>query len=336
MRSVLDGDLSDLPDAGPERATSDAAPPAGHDQDLAHAEDADVAVCPDSAADAEWFTQMAEAPRPRRGRWVLGVLAALAFLLALRGITQHVAETFAFSAVLGWIDLVLILALVVLVSSAVMREVRAYRRLGQCERLRALCGGYQADPLDAAAEVAFVGELLRWLDSLAGRGPQLLADAVQRVRLGAGDDARGRVWVEEVERGLLEPMDAAVQASIRREALTVGMGTAVSPYGFLDAILVLWRNVRLVRRVAQTYQVRPGTWGTYLIIRRALAALAGPLGQGLTNATLTVRLGLLVQAECRPLPMPPDKARSAAGLLARTVPEQIRALLRRRGDESPS
>jgi putative membrane protein len=151
-------------------------------------------------------------------------------------------------------------------------------------------------------------------------------------------------------------MDDRIQQIIQREAVNVGLGTAISPYGFIDVIVALWRNLKLVRQVAEAYQGRPGLVGTFLVVRRALAAVAladlahetsamlvgafrglaflSPIGQGLTNAALTVRLGLLVQAECRPLPMPPGKTRSAASLLLRSVPEQLRRLVRRREDKS--
>jgi len=120
-------------------------------------------------------------------------------------------------------------------------------------------------------------------------------------------------------------LDEEARQAIQRESFNVGLGTAVSPYGFVDAILVCWRNVRLIRHIAEVYQVRPGAYGTWLILKRVVVAVAladlaqeastaflgafrgiasliSPVGQGLTNAALTIRLGLLAQRECRPLP----------------------------------
>ena len=56
-----------------------------------------------------------------------------------------------------------------------------------------------------------------------------------------------------------------------------GISTALSPSGRLDALIVFWRNIRLIMRIAETYGVRPGPYGSYRLVSRVVAnmVLAG-------------------------------------------------------------
>ena len=135
----------------------------------------------------------------------------------------------------------------------------------------------------------------------------------------------------ELERGavarLLAPLDRKAADAIRAEALKVGLATAVSPYGTLDAFLVLWRNVNLVTRVATIYYGRPGARGTLGILRDVAMAtmlgayleelgqiageavgslvgktagfFTGPLMEGCLNGVATLRIGYVAKSRCR-------------------------------------
>jgi len=375
MKADLFRDLSDLPDADPaESAAPSPLPavrepeppaPAGNllDADLSEAEDAaeeDLQQLDAASAQQARLRRPVELPRFPVGRLFLLALAGLAVIFMAREVYQFAAETFAFDVSLGWVSLGLLVALAAMILWAVLREIRAYRRLSQCERLRESCRACRADPDDARAETELMTELGALLTAFEENGPEDLRARVQQLRLGVGTEPEAGDWLAAVEDRLLKPMDEEAHEIIQREAVNVGLGTAISPYGFLDATLALWRNVRMVRRVAEIYQVRPGVVGTYVILRRALAAvvladlaqeastallgafrgiatLISPIGQGLTNATLTIRLGLLAQTECRPLPLPPERSRGTASLLTRAVPAQIKRQLRKSresGDET--
>lgn len=135
-----------------------------------------------------------------------------------------------------------------------------------------------------------------------------------------------RLEQETVER-LLEPLDRKARAVIRQEALGVGIATAVSWNGTIDAFLVLWRNANLCSRIARIYYGRPGARGTLGILRdvsaatiasaylqdlseaagsalsglfgKTVGALGGPLLDGGLNAVATLRIGYVAKARCR-------------------------------------
>lgn len=185
---------------------------------------------------------------------------------------------------------------------------------------------------------------LKYLDMLAGN--PLLKDESDAIRAGI---AKGRALLERASRGpqdevlavsveleaferdhievLLKPLDAKVNALIHAEAVGVGVATAVSMNGTVDAFIVLWRNANLVARVSRIYFGRPHLGGSLRILRdvaaivvvsRALedvtditgdviggllgrmgGLVAGPLMDGGINAMMTLKLGYLAKRRCR-------------------------------------
>jgi hypothetical protein len=131
----------------------------------------------------------------------------------------------------------------------------------------------------------------------------------------------------ETVGALLAPLDRKASDAIRGEAMGVGIATAISPNGTLDAFVVLWRAVNLVSRLATIYYGRPGARGTLRIVGevstatlvsaysqdltemaggmigslggKAAGAVAGPLLDGTLNAIGTLRVGYIAKARCR-------------------------------------
>jgi uncharacterized membrane protein YcjF (UPF0283 family) len=131
---------------------------------------------------------------------------------------------------------------------------------------------------------------------------------------------------DEVDR-LLEPLDDHVGSTIRTEALGVGVATALSMNGTMDAFIVLWRQVNMVSRIGKIYYGRPGPLGSIKLVGEVLGAtvasaylddlteaaggmltsllggvagaVAGPMVNGTANALVTVRVGYLAKARCR-------------------------------------
>lgn len=131
---------------------------------------------------------------------------------------------------------------------------------------------------------------------------------------------------EHIE-ALLAPLDKRVNQIIHAEAVGVGVATAISMNGTVDAFIVLWRNANLVARVSRLYFGRPHLMGSLRILRdvaaivvaaRALedvtditgevvgsllgrmgGLIAGPVMDGGINAMMTLKLGYLAKRRCR-------------------------------------
>ena len=126
---------------------------------------------------------------------------------------------------------------------------------------------------------------------------------------------------------------------IHAEAVSVGVATAISMNGTVDAFIVLWRNANLVSKISRLYFGRPHLRGSLMILRdvaaivvlsRALedvtdmtgeiiggllgrmgGLVAGPVMDGAVNAMMTLKLGYLAKRRCRSFEAwTPEKASS--------------------------
>lgn len=196
----------------------------------------------------------------------------------------------------------------------------------------------------------------------------LVPAAVARIRGAAAlenDVAVVKLVEGEIDR-ILEPLDKRARNAIWRAATEIAVLTAVNPSALLDVLITLLRNVELMVRLSRLYDARPGWAGSARVVRDVLAAavtagiaeriaegladalsdllgswtvrLAGPVGQGLTNGLLTVRLGETAVARCRALrsrrvgiaPWSRAMWREGAQKLSRMVSEHVGPELGRR------
>ncbi len=214
----------------------------------------------------------------------------------------------------------------------------------------------------------YLGFVRRWLarqeanpaldETTRGKVPAVL-ERVEAIAAGEHDDeALVRAVEAEIDR-LLERLDRKARAEVWQAASQVALLTAVNPSALVDALVTLVRNLELMARVATLYYGRPGPLGTFRVVRDVLASavtaglvdriadsagsalaevagnwtarLAGPVGQGLVNGLLTVRLGDVAVLRCRSLrsrrvgirPWTPTMWREAARRLAGLVGEEL-------------
>jgi len=356
MSDTIPEDLSELPDfdtqgVAPQPPATDGRVP----EDLADLPDAEVRP-EEPLAPAPTPSMPARGRRVRRSVAAL-IVAAVAGLAIVFGITEvkaFVSASFAVHPVLGCVGAALVVLLFGLLGVVVTREVRGYMRLRSFESLRDSFRQLATEPRSPQAHRRVWRETEEFLDYLNSHPDPELALAVERLRGRLYVGGNAQEWQDDIERVLLHPLDAQVLDAVRREAVNVGIGTAISPWGFLDAAITLWRNLRLIRKIASIYRVRAGAYGTYLILRRTIAAAAladlaqeasvaflgttrsltavigAPLAQGLANAGLTVRIGLKAQEQCRPLLLPSDRKTSIMRMLLGSVTGTVRSLARGR------
>jgi putative membrane protein len=185
--------------------------------------------------------------------------------------------------------------------------------------------------------------------------------AIERIEAlrASADPAELAKQVESELQQILAPLDAVARRLIRRAAVEVAMSTAVSPSVMLDSLITLNRNVNLMAKLADLYYGRPGLPATLRILRDVLGSavtagalemvsdrvssaltemtgswasrLIGPLGQGMINGVITMRLGAAAQQRCRSLtgrrvtwlPWKLSNYRKAASALAAWVGEDV-------------
>jgi len=244
------------------------------------------------------------------GRWLAGaVLGLLTLWLGLSAWDWAVALT-ARVPVLGALAWVLIGAVALGFLVVLGREAAGWLRLRRLDGLRRRAeAALTAGDLEAARGVA--ASLARLYGGTDGGGDLLDPDAV----------------IEAAERRWLSAADAAVRAEIQAHARHVALITAVVPLALADVLAALVLNMRMLRRIAAIYGGRPGTLGSWRLIRAVAAHLAATgavavgddmigqavggglvgklsrrFGEGVVNGALTCRVGVSAMAVCRPLP----------------------------------
>ena len=289
---------------------------------------------------------------PRRSFTVSRRVLAWSFIIALvvlagaiivRDIDVFTTISFRTHPVYGWLALAGLALLAMVLAVVVWREVRGFLSLRQNVRLRAAFDKLADNPRDRSAYVIARREFEAFIEHLEKEAsPDLTAHIAQlRRRMDLADDVAD--WIKDVDAFLLKNIDGQAARVIRHEAVITGIGTALSPYAFLDAMISMWRNLRMVRRVAALYRVRPGGAGTLVLARRILVSVAladlsqeavsmlGPgvlrrasgLGQGTMNALLTIRLGLSAQRLCRPIAFSPGEQPGMLGTMWGAVKDRI-------------
>jgi putative membrane protein len=265
------------------------------------------------------------APPPATSFWSrlfwtgFGSLVSLAFGIA---VSTLIDDLFTRAQWLGWVG-VAALALF-LVGGLVLlgREVFALRSLARLDTLRERAAKALRDKDDRAA-AAVAADLVA---AMAGNAHTARGRAAVAAALADGIvDGAQRLRI--VEREILEPLDREATRLVAEAARRVSVVTAVSPRAAVDLAMVFATAVRLIRRIAELYGGRPGTFGMVKLLRHVLAHMAltggmaagdtildqivghglaaklsAKLGEGVLNGLLTARLGITAIAVTRPLP----------------------------------
>ena len=255
---------------------------------------------------------------------VLGVLALILVALAFDA-ADLLARAFATSTAFG-VGVSGILGLVVLAAlKLALDEVISVRRLRRIDGLRA-----EADRLALGGGH---GEAGAFADTVAHfyRDRPELAPALENLNASVTDAHNDREIVALIDRQVLAPIDQSAYNYVLRASRDTAVATALSPSAALDVVIVLWRNLKLVREVATLYGAKPGRFGSWRLMRRMLAnlavagvaeglshvavdalggsiaaAISTKLGQGMVNGLLTARIGVATMVLCRPIAFTPE------------------------------
>ncbi|WP_420023425.1 YcjF family protein [Cereibacter azotoformans] len=267
--------------------------------------------------------------------WVFGTL--LVFVLSVAAV-DFVTSLLTRNSLLGAAAFVLIGTAVVTGLALALREWWAYVRLERLDSLResAIAARASGD-LKAARRV--VGALekmyghradLRW-------GRARLSERQAEVF-----DVDGLLGLAENE--LLVSLDQSARREIEAAARQVAAVTALVPLALADVATALYANLRMVRRIAEIYGGRSGSFGSVRLLRRVFTSLiaAGAVamtddllhsvagggvlskvsrrfGEGMVNGALTARVGVAAMELCRPLPFHAAPRPKVTNLISRSL-----------------
>jgi len=215
---------------------------------------------------------------------------------------------------------ILLLMLTFLASSSVIKEVSGLSQLKKREKLRELLSELsENDQVGKAANV-----LEKVTSSLATDLTQTQRDTWQSTIDSQYSDAE---LLKLYSRQVLSETDQEALPEVTRYSSESVVLVALSPIALLDMLIMLWRNLKLIDKVAGLYGLKLGYWSRIKLVKHVIAnmiyagasevvadvsadmlgadilgKLSGRLAQGLGAGMLTARLGLKAIYLCRPLP----------------------------------
>lgn len=290
--------------------------------DAAGADPALAPAVPDPARSASPLQSTARVlARNRRsalGRfssWAIGAFAG--FVLSVAA-WDFITSLLASNTLLGTIGLILLSAALLAAVLLALREALGFARLSRLDDLRQSVS--RATTLPDARRVA---ETLR---RFYANRPDL-AWPMQRLTEAQVDLFDHDAVLRLTETELMTPLDAAVRAEIEASARQVATITALVPIALADVAAALFANLRMIRRIAEIYGGRAGTFGSIRLLRSVfshlvatgavaltddligsvaggglLSKLSRRFGEGVVNGALTARVGIAAMELCRPMP----------------------------------
>lgn len=267
--------------------------------------------------------------------WAFGAL--FSFVLSVAA-WDFATSLLARSPILGWAAVALIALAILAALALAFREWAAFARLARLDSFR-----HQAEAAHAAADL-----------SAARR----VTDNLARLYAARPDTAWGRARLAErgpevmdadallalAETTLLAPLDAQARAEVEAAAARVGTITALVPLALADIAAALYSNLHMVRRIAEIYGGRSGSFGSLGLLRRVFSSLVATgalaltddligsvagggllsklsrrFGEGVVNAGLTARIGIAAIDLCRPLPFRAETRPGVSALVTRAM-----------------
>lgn len=267
--------------------------------------------------------------------WAFSALFSFALSVAAY---DFVTGLLARNVVLGWLAFALVVLAVVAGLFLALREWGAFLRLKRLDGLRG-----QAVEARAAADLKAARRVVAGLTGLyAARGDTAWGRARLAERDGEMMDADALLAL--AERELLTTLDAEARLVIEGAARQVATVTALVPLALADVATAAVANLRMIRRIAEIYGGRSGSFGSLKLLRRVFGSLlaAGALaltddmigsvagggvlsklsrrfGEGVVNGALTARVGLAAMELCRPLPFVALERPAVSSLVKRAL-----------------
>ncbi len=268
--------------------------------------------------------EMPPPARRRYGRWFAALALAFFGAALAYDAAQFLARLFAFSTVAGMAAAALLAAALAAGCVWIFDEMRRFYALRTADNVRDAAARLR-DSASHAEGLALINRILPAL-----RGNIAAHDSSVRLQALLRQTHSGADVLNLFAREVLDPLDRQAAARVSRAARDTALGVAASPVAALDAVIGTVRALRMIREVATIYGLRPGTFGAFRLMKRALldgagfgtadiasdvftdvmsglgiratGMVAGKLGEGVFAAVRMTRLGLATMQACRPIP----------------------------------
>ena len=199
--------------------------------------------------------------------WMIAGLCVLVASWAVLSIVSFLAALLAVSLVLGMVGVVGVGIGAAMLLHAALLEIRAYRSLGNVDRLRAVLASSSTTTDVARAHG------LAWLNQVAASIPDRAA--VERLLRGATTTAEIRSILRSQVADRLR--EAATGLGVRG-AIEGATLVTICPHPAWDGVIAGGRGLVVIRQVAALYGMRPGLVMTLVLVRKVAWTAVGIAG----------------------------------------------------------
>ena len=273
--------------------------------------------------------------------WLLRVM--LVTLSALVGIELVDFFTLGFieSPILTSLYAVVLTCVALLCSSVVIKEVKGLSQLKKREQLKERI-------VNAAEQDAHQVDIL--CDEFSEQlSCDIDAQALEKWQQAKQNQLSDQELLSLYSKVVIHQVDQKAMAEVAKSASESVVLVALSPIALLDMFIMVWRNIKMIDKVAGLYGLKLGYWSRISLLKQVFAnmiyagaseviadvsadmlgadlmgKLSGRLAQGLGAGMLTARLGLKTIYACRPLPF--DENAPKLSHVRREVIKQIKQL----------
>lgn len=272
--------------------------------------------------------QTSSVTKKARPRWLWRIVFALFTLIIGVEAFDFFINGFVTSPIITSIYAVILSCLVVLASSSVLSEWSTLRQFKRREKLK-----QQACDLLLIADVSKTQhvhhlDVVSFCQKITKSLPcDLLSEQEESWQDALNGQHSDSELLQLYSRLVLSKVDEKAMAEIAKFSTEAVVLVALSPVAIIDMLIMLWRNLRMINKVAGLYGLKLGYWSRVKLIRQVfvnmvyagaseliadfgtemigadlLGKLSGRLAQGLGAGMLTARLGVKTIQLCRPIP----------------------------------
>jgi len=267
------------------------------------------------------------------------VVAIETFTFFQQGFTQ--------SPILASMYGVLLVGLSGFVGSIAWREFSALRQFKRQQKTQNKAKNIFAPELGHRNKV----DAKELCESISANLPcDLMSEHEQNWQSLAKDEYTDEELLKLYSREVLTVVDEKVLAEVAKFSTEAVVLVALSPIAIVDMLLMFWRNLRMIDKIAGLYGLKIGYWSRIKLIKQVfvnmayagaselvidlgadlvgaelLGKLSARMAQGLGAGMLTARLGIQTIKLCRPIPFEDNTPKIAQ--VRKKILGQVKALL---------
>lgn len=267
-----------------------------------------------------------------RPSWLWRIVLALFTIVISIETFDFFVNGFIQSPIITSIYAVILACLTLLASSSLFSEWSTLRQFKRREKLKQQANELLSHSDEVAVQNNNVLDVEAFCQKLTDNLPSDLAFGKEDEQAQIWQDAlnsphTNQELLQLYSRLILSKVDEKAMAEIAKFSTEAVVLVALSPVALIDMLIILWRNLRMINKVAGLYGLKLGYWSRIKLIRQVfvnmvyagaseliadfgadmvgadlLGKLSGRLAQGLGAGMLTARLGVKTMQLCRPIP----------------------------------